>query len=273
MHNNSIIGVGCILCVVVIWVSSSEFIQFIFQDMAFQKPLFLTYFSTALFTLYLFGFLLVPSWRKQLVAECTRKKEESTIQNSDLESVPFSPTNEDTSAMEQQQDQLVQESQPPLQAATTIAPIQIKTVIKHSIVMCVFWFIANFTFNLSLSRTSVSSNTIISTTMNGLCGTFISDLLWATAVVLTSPTTTVVGISFSIPLAILADVVLRHKTEALNLAYLGGTGSVILGFAIANASYHLPEQLKKFDQPFFCKPQYWLSLCKRKQPKGESTTL
>lgn len=99
--------------------------------------------------------------------------------------------------------------------------------------------------------------TLLFLLVNGLCGTFISDLLWATAVVLTSPTTTVVGISLSIPLAIMADVLLRHKTDALNLAYIGGTACVILGFVIANVSYYLPEKLKKLDQPFFCNFHYW----------------
>jgi hypothetical protein len=34
--------------------------------MTFEKPLFLTAFSTSLFSVYLLGFILVPSWRSEL---------------------------------------------------------------------------------------------------------------------------------------------------------------------------------------------------------------
>lgn len=56
-------GLACLAAVVVIWVTSSEVIQFIFDNINFSKPFFLTFYSTSLFSLYLFGFLLFPSWR------------------------------------------------------------------------------------------------------------------------------------------------------------------------------------------------------------------
>jgi hypothetical protein len=56
-------GLACLAAVVVIWVTSSEVIQYIFDNIDFSKPFFLTFYSTSLFSLYLFGFLLFPSWR------------------------------------------------------------------------------------------------------------------------------------------------------------------------------------------------------------------
>jgi drug/metabolite transporter (DMT)-like permease len=56
-------GLCCLAAVVIIWVTSSEVIQFIFDNIDFSKPFFLTFYSTSLFSLYLFGFLLFPSWR------------------------------------------------------------------------------------------------------------------------------------------------------------------------------------------------------------------
>jgi hypothetical protein len=55
----------CLLgCVVAIWVASSQLIQYIFDSGdGFDKPFALTYFSTALFTLYLGGFAVSPRWR------------------------------------------------------------------------------------------------------------------------------------------------------------------------------------------------------------------
>lgn len=58
------LGVALILCVTVIWVASSEWIQYIFGSLEFNKPFFLTYFNTTGFCLWNAGFLLSPQWRR-----------------------------------------------------------------------------------------------------------------------------------------------------------------------------------------------------------------
>lgn len=58
------LGVALILCVTVIWVASSEWIQFIFGTLDYNKPFFLTYFNTTGFCLWNAGFLLSPRWRR-----------------------------------------------------------------------------------------------------------------------------------------------------------------------------------------------------------------
>ena len=60
------IGVVCIVLVVLLWVGSSELIQLIFDNsrFRFESPLFLTFYSTALFSIYLFGFIISKNWRR-----------------------------------------------------------------------------------------------------------------------------------------------------------------------------------------------------------------
>ncbi len=58
-------GVVILLGVDVIWVASSEFTEYIFHDLAYDKPFFSTYFKTSLFTTYLLGFLVLKPWRDQ----------------------------------------------------------------------------------------------------------------------------------------------------------------------------------------------------------------
>lgn len=58
------LGVLLILCVTVIWVASSNWIQYIFGDLNYSKPYFLTYFNTTGFSLWNLGYYLVPKWPK-----------------------------------------------------------------------------------------------------------------------------------------------------------------------------------------------------------------
>eukprot|EP00756_Hemistasia_phaeocysticola_P047159 Hpha_TRINITY_DN210_c0_g1::TRINITY_DN210_c0_g1_i1::g.83578::m.83578/K15289/SLC35F5; solute carrier family 35, member F5 len=70
--------------------------------------------------------------------------------------------------------------------------------------------------------------------LNALIGTNLSDVLWAKAVVLTSPLVATVGLSLSMPLAMISDAVLRGKT--FSPQYVLGSGLVLLGFCLVNTS-------------------------------------
>lgn len=59
------LGLVMLLLVDVIWVSSSEFTQYIYTTEKFDKPFFTTYFKTSLFSLYLLGLCFWPPWRDQ----------------------------------------------------------------------------------------------------------------------------------------------------------------------------------------------------------------
>lgn len=60
-----ILGIIVLLLVDVIWVSSSEITQYIYNNEKFDKPFFTTYFKTSLFSLYLLGLCFWPPWRDQ----------------------------------------------------------------------------------------------------------------------------------------------------------------------------------------------------------------
>lgn len=62
------LGLGLVMLVAVIWVASSELIQYIFGESSFSKPYFLSYFCTSLFSVYLLGFSCNPSWRALIYA-------------------------------------------------------------------------------------------------------------------------------------------------------------------------------------------------------------
>lgn len=57
------LGIFLILCVTVIWVASSEFIQYLFGDLNFNKPYFMTYFNTCGFSFWNLGYLFSATWR------------------------------------------------------------------------------------------------------------------------------------------------------------------------------------------------------------------
>ncbi|CAG9315870.1 unnamed protein product [Blepharisma stoltei] len=104
------LGFVLLLLVVVLWVGSSTLIQEILTNENFDKPFFLTYFSTSNFSLYLISL----TWKHKTLK---------------LGTCP-----------------------------------DLKSTAKIALHFCPLWFFANYFFNLSLSLTSVASNTILSST-------------------------------------------------------------------------------------------------------------
>jgi solute carrier family 35 protein F5 len=101
--SKKVLGFCLLFLVICLWVASSTAIQLLFTSGGFQKPFFLTYFSTSMFMLYL---LKLPF--KQVSME------------------------------------------------------EFLRTARQAVQFCPLWFGANYFFNLSLSMTSLSSNTIIS---------------------------------------------------------------------------------------------------------------
>ncbi|OQR87530.1 Drug/Metabolite Transporter (DMT) Superfamily [Achlya hypogyna] len=112
-HSRWLLGVGCVVVVAIIWTFASVLVQYVFHDLGFNKPFFLTYVANSLFAVNLpiyyagkyFGYVR-PSSRQAGVRET-------------------------------------------LVISAIVAPL---------------WFLANFTYNVSLNMTSVTSSTIISST-------------------------------------------------------------------------------------------------------------
>mmetsp|Transcript_44300 Transcript_44300/g.118201 ORF Transcript_44300/g.118201 Transcript_44300/m.118201 type:complete len:503 (+) Transcript_44300:150-1658(+) len=147
-------GLLCLGSVVVIWVTSSELIQHILDDLAFYKPFFLTFYNTSLFSVYLIGFLIFPSWRSSpsvARAESVTSGSERWESGEDGASSVLSP--------------------PDSCASSTTAVgqpfLSPREVARLSLFFAPWWFCANLAFNISLcvacgTGTSVASNTVIS---------------------------------------------------------------------------------------------------------------
>jgi solute carrier family 35 protein F5 len=121
-------GVLLILCVSVIWVAASEWIQWIFRSEKYDKPYFMTFFNTTGFCFWNFGYLVSESWKR----------------------VPQEDTDETLNEATGLQDRE--------------SPYSRLKLFRCALLFCPLWFCANCLFNYSLSSTSVASNTILSTT-------------------------------------------------------------------------------------------------------------
>ncbi|KAJ7966207.1 EamA-like transporter family [Quillaja saponaria] len=77
---------------------------------------------------------------------------------------------------------------------------------------------------------------------NGLVGSVLSDYFWALCVVWTTPLVATLGMSLTIPLAMVADMVIhgRHYSAI----YILGSAQVFAGFVIANLSDRLSKKLE-----------------------------
>uniref|UniRef100_A0A5B7C3X8 EamA domain-containing protein n=1 Tax=Davidia involucrata TaxID=16924 RepID=A0A5B7C3X8_DAVIN len=69
---------------------------------------------------------------------------------------------------------------------------------------------------------------------NSIIGNVLSDYFWALGVVWTTPLVAAIGESLTIPLAMLADMIIHHRHYSL--VYILGSSQVFLGFVIANLS-------------------------------------
>ncbi|KAL0488873.1 vacuolar membrane protein [Acrasis kona] len=353
------IGVCLIIGVVVIWVASAELIQAIF-DNKFKKPLFLTYFSNTLFSIYLLGLVIVPRWRRSLFKKY-KSSTSTTVENS--------PEGSNSDISEEDQTTPFQQ-QPPVAEQL----VDFRLTIKTAFIVCPLWLLANLTYNYSLLYTSVSSNTVINSTsslftfiiglfvgidsfslsrflaigvciggvamvtysdeqgpdgsfpllgnmltlaaaflygvyttvlkvfipegetivptpllfgfvgfinsilvwplffvahfsgvetielpdwkvflallLNGLIGTVLSDTLWALSVILTSPIVVTIGLSLTIPFALVTDIVIGKKfITQIKALYWVGAVFVICSFLLVNFSYFYWGRLKAVDQP------------------------
>ncbi|MCO5555177.1 hypothetical protein L7F22_008720 [Adiantum nelumboides] len=76
---------------------------------------------------------------------------------------------------------------------------------------------------------------------NGFVGSFLSDYFWALSVVWTTPLVATLGMSLTIPLAMVADIFIHGRY--FSAIYVLGSVQVFAGFVIANLSEHLTRKL------------------------------
>lgn len=144
-------GLFLILMVVVLWVASGEMTQAIYSGQAegvaaFDQPFFLTYFSTSLFSLY----LVVPLGKtahRRCTGQAGAEEAEAATSTSLSGSAPplLLNSNDPSNALRQPKWNVWQ-------------------VARVSAVIAPLWISSDYIYNISLGLTSVSSNTIISST-------------------------------------------------------------------------------------------------------------
>ncbi|KAL6050503.1 Solute carrier family 35 member F5 [Balamuthia mandrillaris] len=156
-----ILGVGLMVGVVFIWVSSSELMQFIFKDNHFGHPFFLTYFSTSLFSIYLLDYIRdLKCFRKKAGSEGGEAKDK------------MQAGHRYTNLQDEEEALSINTTA----STITVAPFSSRELAKIALVFCLVWFIANYSYNASLTLTSVSSNTVLSSTSS--LGTLILSVMF-----------------------------------------------------------------------------------------------
>ncbi|KAK4748375.1 hypothetical protein SAY87_014961 [Trapa incisa] len=78
--------------------------------------------------------------------------------------------------------------------------------------------------------------------VNGFIGSFLSDYIWALSVVWTTPLVATLGMSLTIPLAMVADMVVHGRNYSA--IYIIGCVQVFVGFVIANISDKFTAKLE-----------------------------
>lgn len=148
------IGISCIALVVLLWVGSSELIQLIFDDpiFRFESPLFLTFYSTSLFSIYLCGFVCSTSWRRSWSDPSADIRAEAQDEERDLLLNELGRDERFEGKVDGESDAAMPSACTTMKLAAQFAPM---------------WIAANLSFNASLCRscstgTSVSSITLIS---------------------------------------------------------------------------------------------------------------
>jgi solute carrier family 35 protein F5 len=133
MHGDYAKGLFYILCIVVIWTFSSVLVQHVFLDLDFDGPFILTYVCSTLFSVY----LLVHCANKSAYGSQLTGPEYAALPTPNLSSA---------------------------EADEVIPGFSFNQTLYACLSVMPIWFVANWSYNMSLEYTSVTSNTVISNT-------------------------------------------------------------------------------------------------------------
>lgn len=154
--------------------------QYIFSKENFDKPFFLTYLNASCFSFYLLGFLVRPSWRARLrtayrsYTQGRRRRAQggggsgaaARLRSDPPAYIPVvnsGGSGDGTSTGSSRSGDPGDDSSSS-RGTDPANELSLKAIIRTALVFSVLWFIANYTYSLSLDETTVSSNTILSST-------------------------------------------------------------------------------------------------------------
>ncbi|KAH3706102.1 solute carrier family 35 member F5-like isoform X2 [Dreissena polymorpha] len=193
-----ILGVVVLLVVDVIWVASSELTKFIFENEHYEKPFFSTYLKTAMFSIYLSGFLFWKPWRNQCRGNRVTANGE-TLEAEELLTEPiyvplrYDKTNSESDLEEQAgqevrtvrfsnlmevrqltdtyaEDHVIARlSFTAAQRAEemrlrALSKLRVSQVAKLAFVFTFLWFFANYSYQIALDHTEVGIVNVLSST-------------------------------------------------------------------------------------------------------------
>ena len=141
-----LLGLFYLAIVIFLWVASSALIQWIFEQQESSGAFFLTYFSTSLFTLYL------PSY--YTMQACIRAQYFPR-----LFPLPATADSHHSAASSSTAAASTASASPP-----AVVPFTLRQHFQLAMLLSPIWFLMEYLYNESLSLTSLSQNTILSTT-------------------------------------------------------------------------------------------------------------
>jgi solute carrier family 35, member F5 len=169
------LGLFFLCCVVVLWVLSSFLLNDLFERGTYSKPFFITWFNTASFVFYLIPYYF-DQWRSRKGKGLHYGIDPSTLTSTviDIDEDSEVPATINHSLLNDTNNNIIgpyhvhnNDSELLLQEATDfdkVHPLTFKETMKLSFSFCILWFSSNFFNNASLIFTSVSSQTILSST-------------------------------------------------------------------------------------------------------------
>jgi len=167
------IGVALIGGVVLLWVGSSALLQHILDD--YDRPFFVTYLNTSMFTVY-----LLTDWVRKRYSKAKRNQIELTAHQILKEDASSHDSEGSIPEPEEEKRAVSPSSMFPVESEAS-TDSETRSVTSHregsesellpksehrriGFILCLLWFALNYLFNLALSKTSLASNTVLSTT-------------------------------------------------------------------------------------------------------------
>ena len=162
------LGLFFLCCVVVLWVLSSFLLNDLFEKGIYSKPFFITWFNTASFVFYLIPYYF-KTWKNKdlklpfIDTTINTDDNDYTINNNN-NNINNSLLNNNNNPYIHSYHEHNNDSEPNMLHSNKLHPLTFRETLQLSFSFCILWFSSNFFNNASLLFTSVSSQTILSST-------------------------------------------------------------------------------------------------------------